>query len=244
MRIAVISDIHGNLEAFQAVLADINTRRIDAIFSLGDNIGYGPDPETVTALVREKEIPSVMGNHELGVSDEKYLDWFNILARKALLNTKGKLSEESVAYCGSLPRFIVFESIRFVHGIPPDDPLTYIIELTDFQLLNLLFKQCGERICFVGHTHMLEIISLKDDRLTRTVPRGNEAVPLDPAAKYIVNAGSVGQPRDRINNNAKYIIYDAGSDSLEVRFVSYDAQKTADKIIALGWPETLAHRLL
>ncbi|UCG80249.1 MAG: metallophosphoesterase, partial [Desulfobacterales bacterium] len=102
MRLAIISDIHGNLEAFKEVLADIDQSKVDEIASLGDNIGYGPEPEEVVQLIRKHNIPSVMGNHELAVSDTRYLDWMNPSARQSLVMTRHLLSPDTLDYIDTL----------------------------------------------------------------------------------------------------------------------------------------------
>jgi len=241
MRIAVISDIHANLEAFEQVLIDIGKSDIDTTVCLGDNIGYGPDPEPVVSLIRDRDIPSVMGNHELAVIDQKFLTWFNPLARRSLLKTIDMLSEETIRFIYGLKPFMIYDEYRFVHGFPPDSATTYLFQVAEDELLHT-FNQMKERICFLGHTHRLEIIGFNGRSITRSRLTQN-VINLNSADRYIVNTGSVGQPRDG-DNHAKYVILDTGKNSIEVKFIPYDIASVVNKIIEAGLPTEHAVRLL
>jgi predicted phosphodiesterase len=240
MKIAIISDIHGNMEAFQEVLKDIQNAKIKDIVCLGDNVGYGPDPEEVVRLMQKKQIPSVLGNHEQALAQSKYLKRMNPSAQKSAAITQGILSSHALAYCVSLQPSMIYHGARYVHGCPPDSPTTYLFAVSEARLKRL-FLAMDEKICFAGHTHDLEIISFDGKKVSRN-PLDQGLVDLDGTTQYIINAGSVGQPRDG-NNNAKYIIWDTVSAKIEVRFVPYDIAKTADKILKLGFPEFNATRL-
>jgi diadenosine tetraphosphatase ApaH/serine/threonine PP2A family protein phosphatase len=240
MRLAIISDIHGNLEAFKEVLADIDRSQIDGLACLGDNIGYGPDSEGVIELVRKRDIPSVMGNHELAVVDVKYLEWMNPTARRSLVMTHERLSENSIDYIRTLPPAMTYHGSLCVHGAPPDSVVTYLFQLSMADLKEA-FLGMEEKMCFLGHTHDLGIISFDGDKVIQA-SLGKGIVSLHKDHQYIINVGSVGQPRDG-NNNAKYVIWDTDSETIEVRFVPYDISATANKIIELGFPEFNARRL-
>jgi predicted phosphodiesterase len=240
MKVAVISDIHGNIEAFREVLADIEQVGADSIISLGDNIGYGPDPEEVARLIRSKNIPSVMGNHELGIAQPEFLKWFNESARRSLLLTEELISPETRNCLGGLHASLVFQGGLFVHGCPPDSITEYLFEASDSDL-EPLFEQMAQQVCFVGHTHTLELITFESELIVHSSP-GRQKIRLGKAEKYIVNAGSVGQPRDG-NNNAKYVLWDTAEDTIEIRFIPYDIASTAEKIIRLGFPQINATRL-
>jgi predicted phosphodiesterase len=242
MRIAILSDIHGNLEALREVLADIERSRTDAVLCLGDNIGYGPDPERVVELIRERHIPCVMGNHELGLVDEAYLDWFNISARASLLLTRQLIGSETLDYLRQLRPVLSLEGCLCVHGCPPDSVTTYLFQVSDADLQKV-FRNMKEDICFVGHTHDLELMRFDGKEIARTfLARGEISLDRDPGQKAIINVGSVGQPRDG-NNNAKYVIWDTTRWRLEVKFIAYDIAATASKILQLGFPEFNARRL-
>ena len=240
MRLAIISDIHGNLEAFKEVLADIDRSQVDGIASLGDNVGYGPDSEEVVHLIRERNIPSVMGNHELAVSDNKYLDWMNPSARASLVRTKQLLSSETIDYIDTLKPSITFHESLCVHGCPPDSITTYLFQLTNSQFSEL-FLTIKQRVSFAGHTHVPQIIAF-DGEKSKSAPLHEGVFALEKEHQYIVNVGSVGQPRDG-NNHGKYVIWDTSSKSIEMRFIPYDIAATASKILELGFPEHNARRL-
>ena len=241
MRIAVISDIHGNLEAFKQVLMDIGESNIDNTICLGDNIGYGPEPEQVVAMLKDHNIPTIIGNHELAVIDKNYLSLFNPLARKSLLKTTELLSEETINFISGLEPFLIRYDCRFVHGFPPDSASIYLFQVSEDELL-LIFKQMKEKICFLGHTHRLEIISFNGQIVTHE-PLTNSITNLNRNYQYIINIGSVGQPRDG-NNCAKYVIWDTTNNNIEVKFIPYDIVSVIDKIIAAGLPIEHAVRLL
>jgi predicted phosphodiesterase len=240
MRLAVISDIHGNFEALQQVLVDIDKSRIDNVISLGDNIGYGPEPDRVVQYIMARDIPSVQGNHELAVKDKEYLNWFNPVARRSLIMTSGLLSETSQRFVTGLEPFLTCENCRFVHGFPPDSPLIYMFQASDNRKIEV-FKEIAERLCFIGHTHTLEIISYDGQAIEYDdLPEG--LTNLAANKRYIINIGSVGQPRDT-SNDAKYVIWDSAYDSIEVRHVPYDIAAVVKKIKAAGLPEEHAQRL-
>jgi len=240
VKLAVISDIHGNIEALNEVLGDVDRRNVDQIVSLGDNIGYGPEPEAVIETLCDRGIPSILGNHELAVKEPAYLEWFNPLARKSHIKTRECLSPQALDYCRGLPPTRIVQGCLCVHGCPPDSTITYIFELSRAQLARI-FDRMDERICFVGHTHRLEIIAYDGGEAKWRDPV-DTAVQLDPDCQHIINAGSVGQPRDG-DNRAKYVIWDTETYTLTVRRVPYDIKVTADRIIELGWPEFYARRL-
>ncbi len=240
MKIAILSDIHGNLEALQEVLLDMESSGPEAAVCLGDNVGYGPNPEEVVTIIRERKIPCVMGNHELGVVREDFLTWFNPLARQSLLITRGLISPETMEYIRLLQPSLTYENALFVHGCPPDSITRYIFNVPDTILMKIL-RQSDQPLCFVGHTHELGIITSDGTAIRREgLPRG--LTRLEPGLRYVVNVGSVGQPRDG-NNNAKYVIWDSSEDVLDVRFVPYDISATAAKIEKLGFPGINARRL-
>lgn len=240
MRVAIVSDIHGNLEAFREVLKDVDRSKVDEIISLGDNIGYGPDPDPVIKLVQAHQIPSVIGNHELAVINPKYLKWFNPVARKSLEKSLTLLSEQSLEYISKQKPYLVSQGCRFVHGFPPDSALIYMFQISDHRKQESLEKM-EENICFVGHTHMLEMISYSG-QAAETNPLSEGITRLEDKTKCIFNIGSVGQPRDG-DNRAKYAIWDSSLRTLEIRFLAYDIAAVVDKMKKAGLPEEHARRL-
>ena len=240
MKLAIFSDAHGNFDALKQVIKDINSSNVDAVISLGDNIGYGPESDRVIKKIKALDIPSVQGNHELAVNDEEYLNWFNPAARKSLIKTRDKLSKASIRHISQLEPFIISDDCRFVHGFPPDSPLIYMYQVSEGRKQEV-FEEMTEKLCFIGHTHTLEIIGYDgQDIQYESLPEGLSH--LDPDKKYIINVGSVGQPRDS-SNNAKYVIWDSVDNSLDVRFLSYDIAAVVKKIKAAGLPQEHAERL-
>ncbi|MCF8067459.1 MAG: metallophosphatase family protein [Desulfobacterales bacterium] len=240
MRLAVISDIHSNYDAFVQVLEDIDQANVDSIVCLGDNVGYGPEPNEVVNLLFNKNIPSVKGNHELALTDPDYLSWFNPFARISIEMTLDKMPRVTVGKLGALPDFLNLFDCWFVHGFPPESKTTYIFEVSEFELKNAI-KMMDSRICFHGHTHKLGIVSFNGDEVKKDTFK--ETVIIDPDKKYFINVGSVGQPRDA-DNRAKYVIWDSGRSVVEPRFVKYDFQKVYDKMIAADLPKLHALKLL
>jgi diadenosine tetraphosphatase ApaH/serine/threonine PP2A family protein phosphatase len=240
MKIAVLSDIHGNMDAFEQVLADIDDRGVASVLSLGDNIGYGAEPERVVQTLKTRGIPSVIGNHELAAKNPGFLGWFNPAARTSLTMTFRMLSAESMAFIAGLPDYRVIHGCRLVHGFPPDSPTLYLFQVPPERQQKEL-RDLPERICFVGHTHVLNLVSHDGSRLA-DVAFQEGTNPLDPTLQYLVNIGSVGQPRDG-DPRAKYVIWDHAESTLDIRCVAYDAEAAAAKIIAAGMPAEHAHRL-
>jgi len=240
MRVAIISDIHSNLEAFRQVLTDIDQSAVDKVVSLGDNVGYGPEPEGVVNLIRDQDIPCVLGNHELAIVEPKYEDLMNPNARESLHLTQKLISPHTINYMKGLKASLVFHGSLCVHGCPPDSVITYLFQVSNVKLKEI-FLSMKEEICFVGHTHNLEIIQFDGKDMTRSpLPKG--VLPLEARQRYIINVGSVGQPRDG-DNRAKYVIWDSASYQVDVRFIAYDIAKTASRILELGFPAFNARRL-
>ena len=239
MKIAVMSDIHGNLEALDAVLEDVYSQGIEKIVCIGDLIGYGPNPEEVIQKVRQVNVCCTIGNHELGILFKLERKWFNPIARKGLSLTEELLSPGSLDFIAGLPSTHTLNNSLFVHGYPPASVKTYLFEKNTDEIARW-FLAPGPKLTFVGHTHDLELVAWDGRRTDRNPLRQGQVV-LD-KSKYIINVGSVGQPRDG-DNRAKYVIWDPVEGSIEVRFIPYDIQTTVDKIMECGFPEYNASRL-
>ncbi|MBU1228887.1 MAG: metallophosphoesterase [Proteobacteria bacterium] len=247
-RIAVFSDVHGNLEALRCVLADVDALGVVEMLNLGDMVGYGPEPEACVQLLRGRGVPSVLGNHEHGLLEAQARGWFNPHARKALDRTRQLLSDDSLMYFRTLPRTLTAFGALFVHGCPPGLVSKYLYEL-DEDALRETFALYDNALCFAGHTHELERISLAAGAGGRggagRIERrniGKGLLELDKNARHILTAGSVGQPRDG-NNKAKYLLWEPGQARIEVRFVPYDIARTAARIMEVGLPTVYADRL-
>jgi predicted phosphodiesterase len=241
VKLAIVSDIHGNLEAFDAVLSNIQRESTDAVVSLGDNIGYGPDPELVNLRIMDLNIASVLGNHEYAVLNRGYIEAFNVHAKHSIELTIEMLSEKSLAFISNLPCSLIFQDCRFVHGVPPDSPTSYFHQFQG-ETLDALFHTFDEPVCFVGHTHKLDMAVFNGKNAIRT-PLGQGVLNLDMQYRYIINVGSVGQPRDG-GNRAKYSLWDTKTHVLENRAVAYDVLSVVEKIESRGFPRANALRLI
>ena len=240
MTIAIISDVHGNMDALQAVLDDIDGFSPDAIYCLGDNVGYGAEPERVVQCLHRWEIPSVLGNHEMAVIRPETMKNFNPTARQSLVRSLSLLSDETVDLLRSYPTTMVAEGCRFVHGFPPDSFRAYLFGISEKGLIRT-FNRMTERICFVGHTHELELVKYDGQQLERRL-LSEETIRLQKNRRYIFNIGSVGQPRDG-NHCAKYAVWDQAADTVEIRYVPYDIESAVAKILSAGLPKGHAFRL-
>ena len=240
MRLAVISDIHGNWDALQSVLKDLDAMSVDETVCLGDNIGYGPEPNEVIESLQHRKIPSVLGNHELAFLQPERLAWFNPTARRSLSLTIERLSDNSQDFISQMSTVHVAHGCRFVHGFPPDSATTYYFELAQASTREV-FDTYAEKNCFIGHSHDLVLMTYRQDKL-EVQQLSNGQIRLEPDTRHIINAGSVGQPRDG-DNTAKYLIWDTTADLLQVRYVPYDIAAVAQKIIDAGLPKVHAARL-
>lgn len=241
MRIAVIADVHGNYRALEAVFADIDKIGVDEIISLGDNIGYGPEPEEVVQCLLQRHVSSVMGNHELGLISVGYFNRFNPVAKESLEITKSLLSEQSLCWLGNLPAVSLRHGARFVHGCPPQSMTAYLFSPTANRLKRI-FSTYPEVYCFAGHTHTLSWFTLRGNLVTcRTLKTG--VISLSSDSRHLVLPGSVGQPRDQLNAKAKYCVWDVGASNIEIRAVDYDVDTTIHLLKKRHFPVSNAIRL-
>lgn len=227
MTIAVISDIHSNLEALTNVLKDIDRRRADEIICAGDLVGYGPNPNEVVEIIRKRNILTVRGNHDHHI-DLKGLGWFNTYASRALEWTAKSLKEENKEFLLKLPLQMELEredkKILLVHG-SLDNPLyDYLSPQAREDTLNRTLEGEKTDILIVGHSHFPFIRKVKSGE------------------GLVLNPGSVGQPRDG-NPKASYSILRPGRREAEIVRLKYDVGTCAGKIRGSGLPEFLAERL-
>ncbi|HET8548719.1 MAG TPA: metallophosphoesterase family protein [Bryobacteraceae bacterium] len=235
MRYLVISDIHANWDALRAVLADADGR-FDEILNCGDLVGYGPDPAPVVEWTRTHRQTIVRGNHDKVCATLENLDWFNPIAAKSVEWTHKVLAPEDLDYLRGLPAGPVFvNGLQLVHGSPANED-EYLVRLVDIASAAAWLDRS---IGFFGHTHIQGCYMIK----VRGVKRVTLAtVDLDPDAVYMINPGSVGQPRDR-DPRAAWAIYDTEGRFIEMRRSEYDVGATQKKITAAGLPHSLATRL-
>jgi predicted phosphodiesterase len=241
MRTAVIADIHANLEALQAVLARIEDLGADEIVCLGDIVGYNADPNECVDIIRNRNITCVLGNHDVCAAGLEEPDGFNPLARRAVLWTRDELTDENRLFLRSLPRELRMNDRFFFHG-SIHDTNRYILYMSDAADNFALLAGMGKllRIGFFGHTHTRAVLRYS---------RGAVAVDLSSDQRlakenrYLINPGSVGQPRDG-DPRASFLVYDAGKQRVNFSRVEYDLRACQDKIIRAGLPSWLAERLV
>jgi predicted phosphodiesterase len=239
MRILVISDIHANCTALEAVLADAG--QVDATWCLGDLVGYGPDPEACLEIIRKiPDLTCIKGNHDAASLDSTSLAIFNSDARRSLTWTRGQLSQRSLDYLRSLPEVLVERGeVSLVHGSPRDPIWEYILNTVTARFN---FSAFSTPWCFVGHSHLQCIFERDDKKDIVDLVVAPPGKPYDLTNRAILNPGSVGQPRDR-NPLAAYAIYRPKNHSWEPRRVAYDIPAVQERIRAAGLPEKHAARL-
>jgi len=235
--IAVISDIHGNLEALEAVLEDAGRESVDRIICLGDVVGYGADPNNCLDRVRSEAAAAVLGNHDAAAVDLTLAEGFNEVARKAIQWTSETLREDNREVLRTLPMFFVAAGAHFVHA-SPDEPQAWHYVQTEEEAWASL-EACAEPICFIGHSHVPFRVLVRGGRLEALE---SPVVEMKPDDRVLVNVGSVGQPRDG-DWRASYAIFDEKAGRRLARRVEYDIERATRKIREAGLPEVLAARL-
>lgn len=238
MRYAIFADVHGNIEALQAVLKALAREDIDAYYCCGDIVGYGADPKKCLKVIREINATCVAGNHDWAVARRIGLDRFHEQAKSAVEWTQKQLNEQEKTFLACLPLFHRESSFVLVHGTfyHPED-FQY---LTDQEQAKMSFSRMDCQACFIGHSHAAQIFVQKFDGCVDIGHK--DSIDILPDHKYIVNVGSVGQPRDG-NPKASYCILDLTQKMIEMKRVSYDLKKAQDKILKAGLPSKLASRL-
>ena len=237
MRFAILSDIHGNLEALTAVLARVE--HSDGLLCLGDIVGYGPNPNECVALVRARATATVLGNHDVAAVDSHGLEYFNANARTALEWTQTVLEPEHVAWLDGLSYELRMPEYLLVHGAPVD----YFTYILDKETAAAAFAATDAPLIFVGHTHVADYYALSPDgSIFHAFCQNGGRLELATATRYIVNVGSVGQPRD-LNPAASFAFYDPDVRAIAWERQSYALSQTQSKICEAHLPEALARRL-
>lgn len=244
MRYLILSDIHSNDEALAAVLARVRRKRFDRVVVLGDFVGYGANPNQVIDRIRRigKEKVMIRGNHDKVVCGLESGDLFNPVALRAARWTTDKLTPRNRKFLETLPLgpVTVDGAFAICHGSPRDED-AYIF--TDYDAY-LNFRELEANVCFFGHSHIPCVFTLEPHGiLVELVSEARVRYPLRPGLRYLINPGSIGQPRDR-NAAASYAIYDSTAHVVHFDRVPYPAEKARDKIYKAGLPHILGDRLL
>ncbi len=239
MKYGILADIHSNLEALLSVLGALEEKDVDELICLGDIVGYGADPSECLRIADERCGAAVCGNHDYAVSDDEILQRFNPEARAAAEWTRGQLGEGEKGLLKGLELKKSFDSFLIVHSTPlfPGE-WGYIYTVEDAASN---FGGFDESLCFIGHSHVPAVFSFYEQDSRCRLLR-EPVVFISPGMKYIINPGSVGQPRDG-NPHAAFAVYDTGKREVELCRVPYDVERAGKKIIGAGLPGHLAMRL-
>lgn len=234
--LAIFSDVHSNLEALQAALADMEG--IPRRFCLGDTVGYAADPALCVEEIRALDCPVLMGNHDEAVATNMPLEGMNTPAQAGIEFSRRELTPAQRSWLAALPLSLEEDGHQFIHG-SLFDPWEYVIDPEDAWLH---FSEQTAPVCFCGHTHRPMLWHL-DDAGHLTCLKGVGTIRLPREGKTLVNVGSVGQPRD-YNPDACYVIYDPRRHEVEFRRVPYDIGLARRKIAEARLPKFTAQRLL
>jgi predicted phosphodiesterase len=237
MKYAIIADIHANLEALNTVLADIKTQNCTHIACLGDVVGYNANPKECLDIVRAMNVPVVKGNHDEYCSTENDLEGFNPHAAEAINWTRDQLTPEDRQWLRDLKYMRLVTSFTLVHATL-DQPQRWGY-VFDKLAAAASFTYQNTAVCFFGHTHV-PLAFVKDAGQVKGGTYSKFKV--EPAKKYFINVGSVGQSRDGVPK-ATYVVYDMQEQSIELRRLDYDMATTQKKILDAGLPARLAERL-
>jgi predicted phosphodiesterase len=240
MKIGIISDIHSNSEAINSVLKNIE--KVAEFICLGDIVGYGADPNYCIERVKDLNCKCIGGNHDFAVVGKLNINCFNYTARAAILWTSLQLKKENLNFLLNLEKKIELEDNVFaVHGSPQSPLLEYIL---DKDTANLIFSKFDFKIYFIGHSHLAGCFSFNENnnQIDYINFSNGGRIEISKNKRYIINCGSVGQPRDG-NPRASYGIYDTNLKKVVIKRVDYPIYLTQKKIINAGLPRSLADRL-
>jgi len=240
MKFGIISDIHSNAEAMDGVLEHME--EVDEIICLGDIVGYGADPNYCIKRIKDLNCKCIGGNHDFGVIGKVNINYFNYVAKAAILWTSHQLNKENIEFLLSLNKKLKIEDNVFaVHGSPQEPILEYIL---DKNSASLIFKKYNFKIYFIGHSHLAGCFSFDENnnKINYMDFSNGGYIEILKNKRYIINCGSVGQPRDG-NSRASYGIYDTNLKKVVINRVSYPIYQTKKKIINAELPRILAERL-
>ena len=242
MIVAVISDIHANLEALNAVLDEIGSENIKNVWILGDILGYGPLPNECIDVVRDMGAVMIIGNHDLGTLREIDIDNFNEDGKKAIKWQRLRLSPDNLDFIKGLPeKANPIDDVLMIHGSPRHPVWEYVIASW---IADENFSHFNEKICFFGHTHLPTVYKKVYENGSEKieVKAGDRLEISEKDFRWMINPGSVGQPRDG-NPDSSFLIFDTNNMSIEFRRVAYQIDKTQEEMRGVGLPPFLRERL-
>jgi diadenosine tetraphosphatase ApaH/serine/threonine PP2A family protein phosphatase len=237
-RVAVISDVHGNWHALEAVLEEIDREAPDELWCLGDLVGYGPRPNPCCAAIERRAAISLAGNHDLGVLGVLDLEEFAGDAVVAARWTRGVLAEGSRAFLQSLRPLSERDGVELFHASPRDPVWEYVLSA---EVAQVAFELTRSSLVLVGHSHVPLAITLEGDVLDGGLAEGGTEIELGPGRR-LLNSGSVGQPRDG-DPRAAWLLLDHEANTASFRRVEYDVARTQEEMQERGLPDALAQRL-
>lgn len=242
MRYLIFSDIHGNLEAFNALLKFAQKRRVDYFICLGDFVGYGASPnETIQKVRNLRPLAMIRGNHDKAVSGLDSIETFNPIAAAAIYWTKKKILKKNAEFLTHVKKGpqVIHDQFTIFHGAPFDEDYYIFGEFDAAEAFDYLKLP----LCFFGHTHFPFVYTKRDTTVEGTFLEGNSnEVKLEKGVTYLINPGSVGQPRDR-NPRAAFAVYDSDARAVKFYRLEYDIEDAQSKILKAGLPPALAERL-
>ena len=238
MRYGIFGDIHSNIEAFREVIKAYKKEAIDRYISIGDIVGYGASPHECIKEIKSLEADTVCGNHDWAAVGIFPLDYFNPAAKEAAEWTRDVLRPDEKEFLKKLELVIDEKDFSIVHGsLYKPDFFPYIL---NSESAYRCFQRMERDLCFVGHSHTPVVFWLERDEIRHSF---EGLIKLRQDVKYIINVGSVGQPRDN-NPKACLSIFDSSKNTIEIKRVGYDTEGAKNKILKAGLPESLGYRLL
>ncbi len=242
MRLAIFTDIHSNLEALEASYKALKTVGFDKAVCIGDIVGYGANPRECIDFLRDREVMSVKGNHDHYVTQERKVWDIQPYAREAICWTQDVLDEDHVDWLRKLPYLLEVEGALFVHSSLEALDGEYWPYILDPKSALFHFFLQDVQFAFFGHTHIPLFFNYDENNKISIEILKTRTIPKDSRSQYLINPGSVGQPRD-FDSRSAVVIFDTEERKIEVIRVEYDIRKTQDKILEVGLPKILAERL-
>lgn len=238
MKYGFFSDVHANLEALKACIIDFQTEKLDKIFFLGDAVGYGPYPNECIELINSVAEVKLMGNHDYAALGLMDTELFNQFAAESMGWTKNSLSPKTIALLADFEIKHVIGNILLVHSSPREPELWhYILDMDD---AIESFDYFTQRVCLIGHTHRPFIVVRKQSGECELAAGPEESISQD--CRYLINIGSVGQPRDG-DPRSCYLIYDDENETVQHKRVQYNVRATQKDMARIGLPGFLIERL-
>jgi predicted phosphodiesterase len=238
VKVAVVSDIHANWHALEAVLSDLEVQQPDEVWCLGDLVGYGPQPNRCTSEIAARAQICLAGNHDLGVLGRLELNEFSPDAAAVARWTQGVLEDNPRTFLSSLEPKGAHESAELFHGSPHDPVWEYVLSEG---AARRAFEETTSDLVLVGHSHVPIALRLEDGTVAGGLAKGGSELDLA-AGRWLINPGAVGQPRDG-DARAAYLLLDLDARHAHFRRVPYDIEATQAELRAEGLPEDLAARL-